>query len=83
MLFPVQNKDCKPLQTTIMVERHKLAIEVNTGAAVSLVSEEIVNSLFSMCMSSTTADECDITYVYTQDNCVNTGPIFYQGRLVT
>ena len=52
MLFPVQTNDCKPLQTTMMVEGHKLTIEVNTGAAVSLVSEEIVNSsLFPMCMS--------------------------------
>ena len=50
-LFPVQNNDYKPLQTTMMVEGHSLTMEVDTGAAVSLVSEETVNSSpFLMCL---------------------------------
>ena len=43
-LFPVQNSNCKPLQTTMVVEGHNLTMEVDTGAAVSLVSEETVNN---------------------------------------
>ena len=43
-LFPVQNSSCKPLQTTMMVEGHNLTMEVDTGAAVSLVSEDTVNN---------------------------------------
>ena len=35
-LFSVQNSNCKPLQTTMVVERHNLTMEVDTGAAVSL-----------------------------------------------
>ena len=50
-LFPVQNSSCKPLQTTMMVEGHNLTMEVNTGAAVSLVSEDTVNnSPFLKCL---------------------------------
>ena len=50
-LFPVQNSNCKPLQTTMVVEGHNLTMEVDTGAAVSLVSEETVNnSSFLKCL---------------------------------
>ena len=44
-LFPVQSSNCKPLQTTLMVEGHELIMEVDTGAAVSIVSEDTMNSL--------------------------------------
>ena len=50
-LFPVQSSNCKPLQTTMVVEGHNLTMEVDTGAAVSLVSKETVNSsLFLKCL---------------------------------
>lgn len=51
---------------TMMVEGHSLTMETNFGAAVSLVSEETVNiSPFLTCLS---LQQCDITYIYTQDN---------------
>ena len=45
-LFPVQGSNSKPLQTTMLVEGHKLTMEIDTGvhAAVSIVSEDTVNS---------------------------------------
>ena len=41
-LFPVQGSNSKPLQTTMLVEGHKLTTEIDTGAAVSIVSEDTV-----------------------------------------
>ena len=50
-LFPVQNSSCRPLQTTMVVEGHNFTMEVDTGAAVSLVSEDTVNnSPFLKCL---------------------------------
>ena len=43
-LFPVLGSNSKPLQTTMLVEGHELTMEIDTGAAVSIVSEETVNS---------------------------------------
>ena len=43
-LFPVQGSNSKPLQTTMLVEGHKLTMEIDIGAAVSIVSEDTVNS---------------------------------------
>ena len=40
----MQSTNCKPLQTTLTVEGHEIIIEIDTGAAVSLVSENTVNS---------------------------------------
>ena len=50
-LFPMQCSNCKPLQTTMVVEGHNITMEVDTGAAVSLVSEDTVNnSPFLKCL---------------------------------
>ena len=43
-LFPVLGCNSKPLQTTMLVEGHTLTMEIDTGAAVSIVSEDTVNS---------------------------------------
>ena len=45
-LFVVHTPNGDPLKTTILVEGHQLTMEIDTGAAVSLVSEETVNSSF-------------------------------------
>ena len=45
-LFVVHVPNSNPLKTTLLVERHQLTMEIDTGAAVSLVSEETVNSSF-------------------------------------
>ena len=50
-LFPMQSDNCKPLRTTMVVEGHDITMEVDTGAAVSLVSEDTVNnSPFLKCL---------------------------------
>ena len=38
-LFPVSTPEGKPLQTIIDVEDHLFAVEIDTGAAVSLINE--------------------------------------------
>ena len=44
-LFAVHSHtNSKPLKTTLLVEGQELAMEIDTGAAVSLISEETVNS---------------------------------------
>ena len=45
-LFVVHTLNGDPLKTTLLVEGHQLTMEIDTGAAVSLVSEETVNSSF-------------------------------------
>ena len=45
-LFVVHTPNGDPLKTTLLVEGHQLTMEIDTGAAVSLVSEETVNSSF-------------------------------------
>ena len=45
-LFDVHTSSSNPLKTTLQVEGQELAMEIDTGAAVSLVSEETVNSSF-------------------------------------
>ena len=43
-LFPVGCRDGKPLQTTLYVEDHPLVMEVDTGAALSLINESVYKS---------------------------------------
>ena len=43
-LFVVHTHSNKPLKTTLLVEGQGLTVEIDTGAGVSLVSEETVNS---------------------------------------
>ena len=45
-LFVVHVPNSNPLKTTLLVEGHQLTMEIDAGAAVSLVSEETVNSSF-------------------------------------
>ena len=45
-LFVVHTPNSNPLKTTLLVEGHQLTMEIDTGAAVSLVSEETVHSSF-------------------------------------
>ena len=45
-LFVVHTSSSSPLKTTLQVEGQELAMEIDTGAAVSSVSEETVNSSF-------------------------------------
>ena len=45
-LFVVHTPNSNPLKTTLLVEGHQLTMEINTGAAVSLVSKAMVNSSF-------------------------------------
>ena len=45
-LFVVHTHSNKPLKTTILVEGQELTMEIDTGAGVSLVSEETVSSSF-------------------------------------
>ena len=45
-LFVVHIPNSNPLKTTLLVEGHQLTMKIDTGAAVSLVSEETVNSSF-------------------------------------
>ena len=45
-LFVVHTPNNNPLKTTLLVEGHQLTMEIDTGAAVSLVSEAMVNSSF-------------------------------------
>ena len=45
-LFVVHSPNSNPLKATLLVEGHQLTMEIDTGAAVSLVSEETVNSSF-------------------------------------
>ena len=43
-LFPVSNPEGKPLQTTVDVEDHPFMMEIDTGAAVSLINETTYKS---------------------------------------
>ena len=43
-LFPVSTPEGKPLQTTVDVEDHPFVIEIDTGAAVSLINETTYKS---------------------------------------
>ena len=43
-VFAVHTHSNKPLETTLLVEGQELTMEIDTGAGVSLVSEETVNS---------------------------------------
>ena len=45
-LFVVHTSSGNPLTTTLQVEGHQLTMEIDTGAAVSLVSEETVKNSF-------------------------------------
>jgi len=45
-LFIVHTPNSNPLKTTLLVEGHLLTMEIDTGAAISLVSEETVHSSF-------------------------------------
>ena len=45
-LFVVHTPNGDPLKTTVLVEGNQLTMEIDTGAAVSLVSKETVNSSF-------------------------------------
>ena len=45
-LFVVHTHSNKPLKTTLLVEGQELTMEIDTGAGVSLVSEETVSSSF-------------------------------------
>ena len=44
ILFPVSTPEGKPLQTTIDVENHPFVMEIDTGAAVSLINETTYKS---------------------------------------
>ena len=43
-LFPVRTPEGKPLQTTVDVEDHPFMMEIDTGAAVSLINETTYKS---------------------------------------
>ena len=43
-LFVIQNPSSNPLKTALLVEGQQLTMEIDTGAAISLVSEETVKS---------------------------------------
>ena len=43
-LFPVGCQDGKPLQTTLYVEDHPFVMEVDTGAALSLINKSVYKS---------------------------------------
>ena len=43
-LFPVGCRDGKPLQTTVYVEDYPFVMEVDTGAALSLINESVYKS---------------------------------------
>ena len=45
-LFVVDTASSNPLKTTLHIEGHDLTMEIDTGAAVSLVSEHTVNNSF-------------------------------------
>jgi len=45
-LFVVDSASSNPLKTTLQIEGHDLTMEVDTRAAVSLVSEHTVNNSF-------------------------------------
>ena len=59
-LFDVHTSSSNPLKTTLQVEGQELAMEIDTGAAVSLVSEETVNSSF---MKDLPLVPTDVSYV--------------------
>ena len=51
-LFPVSDQQAKPVLTTVLVDGKELCMEVDTGASVSLVSEETFHKLWGKERSS-------------------------------
>ena len=47
-LFTLPSQQAKPLQATINVEAHSLKMEVDTGAAVSIISDKTQNSMSNL-----------------------------------
>ena len=63
-LFTVLGSNSKPLQITVPVEGYKLTMEIDTGAAVSIVSKDTVNnSPFLKCLPLQQVDVNLHTYI--------------------
>ena len=62
-LFLVLSSNSKLLLTTVLLEGHKLIMEINTGAVVSIVSKDTVNSSpFLKCLPLQQTDVTLCTY---------------------